>query len=87
MKLSSRRDLLLYFAFTDYAYRNGLTCRDRQKYPKIKMLATAAYAHHNDVNAYRRTAITASSAIRFANPNNTMGRTREKNSVPHVATI
>lgn len=29
-------------------------------------LATAAYAHHNDVNAYRFTSITTSSIARFA---------------------
>ena len=48
-------------------------------------LATAAYAHHNEVNAYRLTSITTSSIARFAAPKITIALTWEKNNEPHVA--
>src|SRR5580658_291499 len=50
-------------------------------------LATAAYAHHNDVNAYRFTSITTSRITRLAAPKITISLIFEKNSAPQVATI
>jgi hypothetical protein len=49
-------------------------------------LATAAYAHHSDVNAYRFTSITSRRIAKFAAPKITIALTFEKNKEPHVAT-
>ncbi len=49
------------------------------------MLEIAAYAHHNEVNAYRRTAITTSRIARLAAPKTTIILIFEKNSDPQVA--
>jgi hypothetical protein len=49
-------------------------------------LATAAYAHHTDVNAYRFTPIVTSKINRFTAPNQTISGTFEKNNEPHVDT-
>jgi len=43
-------------------------------------LATAAYAHHNEVKAYRFTSITTSNMARFAAPKTTIILIFEKNS-------
>jgi hypothetical protein len=48
-------------------------------------LAIAAYAHHNEVNAYRFTSMTTRRMIRFAAPKTTIDLIFEKNSEPHVA--
>ena len=48
-------------------------------------LATAAYAHHTEVNAYRLTIITTSSMAKFAAPKITIILIFEKNSEPQVA--
>ena len=48
-------------------------------------LATAAYAHHSEVNAYRLNSITTRRIARFAAPKITIALTFEKNSEPHVA--
>lgn len=46
-------------------------------------LATAAYAHHSEVNAYRLNCITTRRIARFAAPNSTIVLIFEKNSVDH----
>src|SRR5260370_21861189 len=48
-------------------------------------LATAAYAHHSEVKAYRLTSMTMSSMARFAAPKITIILIFEKNSEPDVA--
>jgi hypothetical protein len=48
-------------------------------------LATAAYAHHSEVNAYRVTPMTISRIARFAAPNNPIILIFEKNNDPQVA--
>ena len=49
------------------------------------VLAIAAYAHHNEVNAYRLTSMTTSRIARFAAQNTTIILIFEKNSDPQVA--
>jgi hypothetical protein len=55
-----------------YSYRKGLCRLLLQKYARMITLATAAQAHHNEVNAYRLTTITANRMIAFATPKMTM---------------
>jgi hypothetical protein len=51
----------------------------------MSTLATAAYAHHSEVNAYRLNAVTIKRIARFAAPKTTMDLIFEKKSEPHVA--
>jgi hypothetical protein len=53
--------------------------------PPLRALATAAYAHQSEVNAYRLNSITTSSIARFAVPKITIILIFEKNREPQVA--